>query len=54
MGFWKEVSMDMRRGMSKEKAVELNAQLRYGNLSREEKEKLTAKAEADVKLNTLK
>jgi hypothetical protein len=30
MGFWKDVSMDIHQGMSKEKAVSINARLRYG------------------------
>ena len=29
MGFWKDVSMDIHQGMSKEKAVSINARLRY-------------------------
>lgn len=53
MGYWKDVWYDMSRGMSKEKAIELNANLRYGNLSKEEKDKAEAIAEADLKLNTL-
>ena len=36
MGFWKDVSMDIHQGMSKEKAISINARLRYG--TPEEKE----------------
>lgn len=53
MGFWKDVALDMSRGMSKADAIELNAKLRYGNLSKEEKDKAEAIAEANLKLNTL-
>ena len=54
MGFWKDVQMDMQRGMSKEKAIELNAKLRYGNLSKEDREKEISKAEAELKIDTMK
>jgi len=53
MGFWKNVSYDVSRGMSKQKAIELNAELRYGNLTPEEKMRKEALAEAEIKLNTL-
>ena len=52
MGFWKEVAYDMSRGMSKQTAINLNAELKYGNLSSEDKKKLSAIAEAEVKINT--
>ena len=54
MGYWKDVWADMQRGMPRETAEELNAKLRYGNLSKEEKEKEIAKAEAETKINTMK
>lgn len=54
MGFWKEVSMDVQRGMTIEKATALNAELRYGKHTKEEKEKLVAEAEASIKLNSMK
>lgn len=54
MGFWKNVALDMSEGMSKEEAIALNAELRYGNLSKEERDKLIAIAEADKKINTMK
>lgn len=50
MGFWKNVAYDMQRGMSQKKAIELNAQLRYGELSKEDREKLEAIAEAELKI----
>lgn len=53
MGFWKDVDMDMQRGMSKEKAIELNAALRYGNLSKEEKQRIEQKAEWDLKIDRM-
>lgn len=43
----------MSRGMSKDEAIRLNADLKYGNLSEEEKAKRIAKAEADIILNRL-
>lgn len=54
MGFWKEVSMDVQRGMTIEKATALNAELRYGKHTKEENEKLVAEAEASIKLNSMK
>ena len=54
MGFWKDVAYDMSRGMSEKKAIELNAKLRYGDLTPEEKKKLEAIAEAEIKINTMK
>lgn len=53
MGFWKDVAYDMQRGMSKQDAIKLNADLKYGNLSEEKKAKRIAKAEADLKLNSM-
>lgn len=46
MGFWKEVSMDVARGMSVEKATALNAEERYGN--KQEAAKKRAIAEANL------
>ena len=54
MGFWKDVAYDISRGMSKEKAIELNYKLRYEKLSYEDRKKEEAKAEADIKLNSMK
>ena len=54
MGFWKDVAYDMSRGMCKQTAIKLNAELKYGNLPKSEKEKLSAIAEAEIKLNTLR
>ena len=53
MGFWKDVSYDMSRGMSKQTAINLNYQLRYAKLTEQEKRKAEALAEAEVKLNTM-
>ena len=53
MGFWKDVAYDMQRGMSKQDAIRLNTDLKYGNLSKEEKVRLEAKVEADLKLNSM-
>ena len=53
MGFWKDVSLDMQMGMSKERAIKLNSELRYGNLTTEEKQRKIAEAEADIKLNSM-
>lgn len=30
MGFWSEVAIDIQQGMPKEKAIRINAKLRYG------------------------
>lgn len=54
MGYWKDVAYDMSRGMSREIAEKVNAELRYGNLTEEKRKKLIAESEVDVKLNTLK
>lgn len=47
MGFWKDVAMDIHRGISKEKAVSINARLRYGT----PKEKESAKEEENFFYN---
>jgi len=54
MGFWKDVAMDMQCGMSKERAISINAKLRYGT----EEEKAEARVEeaialAEIKINTM-
>jgi hypothetical protein len=54
MGFWKDVAYDMQRGMSKQEAIRLNADLKYGNLSKEEKARLEAKAKANLKIDSMK
>ena len=54
MGFWKDVAYDMQRGMSKQDAIRLNSDLKYGNFSKEEKARLEAKAEADLKIDSMK
>ena len=53
MRFWKDVLYDTQRGMSVEDAISLNAKLRDRNISAEEKEKASAIAEADIKLNSM-
>ena len=45
MGFWKEVSMDVARGMSVEKATALNAEERYGNKEKAIKARTIAEVE---------
>lgn len=52
MGFWKDVLCDMQNGMSKERAIELNAKIRYG--SEEERQKAKTMADAELKLNTMR
>ena len=54
MGFWKDVAYDISRGMSRERAIELNYKLRCGNLSSEEKKKAEAMAEADLKIDNMR
>ena len=54
MGFWKDVYYDMQRGMSKEKAIEVNAAIRDKSISEEERKQIVALAEAEVKLNKIK
>lgn len=49
MGFWKEVSMDVQRGMTIEKATALNAELRYGD--KQKAAKMEALFEAELKLD---
>lgn len=51
MGFWKEVSMDVQRGMSVERATELNAEEKYGN--EEKAAKMRAIAEADLVIDRM-
>ena len=53
MGYWKDVSYDMSRGMSRQTAERINAQLRYGNLTEEERKRIVAEGEADIKLNSM-
>lgn len=50
MGFWKDVSYDISRGMKKDEAIQLNAELKFGNLTKEEKARLESKAEAELKI----
>lgn len=54
MGFWKDVAYDMSRGMSRDKAIELNAKLRSDKYSLEEKRKFEAIAEANLVINKMK
>lgn len=54
MGFWKDVTIDMQCGMSKERAISINVKLRYGT----EEEKAEARVEeaialAEIKINTM-
>lgn len=53
MGFWKDVYTDMQCGVSKETAIRINAELRYGNHTPEEKTKLNAELQAESKLNSM-
>lgn len=46
MGFWKNVSMDVQRGMSIKRATALNAEEKYGD--KEKAAKMRAIAEADL------
>lgn len=53
MGYWKNVAYDMSRGMSRETAERVNA-LRYNkSISNEERKREEAKAEAEIKLNSM-
>ena len=53
MGYWKDVAYDMSRGMSRETAERVNAELRYGNLTEEERKKVNAEGEAEIALNSM-
>lgn len=53
MGYWKDVAYDIQRGMSRQTAERVNAQLRYGNLTEEERKRIVAEGEADIKLNSM-
>lgn len=53
MGYWKDVAYDMSRGMSRQTAERINAQLRYGNLTEEEKARINQEGEFEIKLNTM-
>ena len=52
MGFWKNVSMDVARGMSIEKATALNAEQMYGD--KQKAAKMEALFEAELKLDKSK
>lgn len=52
MGYWKDVAYDMSRGMSRQTAERINAQLRY-ELTEEQRRKIIAEGEADIKLNSM-
>lgn len=52
MGFWKDVSIDMQRGMSKETAIKVNAVLRTSN-DKEERARAIQEGELNIKLNTM-
>lgn len=54
MGFWKDVAYNMQRGMSRDKAIELNAKLRSDKYTDEEKRKFEAIAEADLVIDRMK
>ncbi len=54
MGFWKDVAYDISRGMSRDKAINLNAKLRSDKYSIEEKRKMEAMAEADLVIDKMK
>lgn len=53
MGYWKDVAYDISRGMSRKMAEKVNAELRYGNLTEEERKKIVAEGEADIKLSSM-
>ena len=53
MGYWKDVAYDISRGMSKEKAIEVNAVLRNPNSTSEDRMKAKIEGEWDIKLNTM-
>lgn len=53
MGFWKDVALDMSRGMSKEDAIKVNATLRDPKATEEEKRRVEAKTEANLKINMM-
>lgn len=53
MGFFSECAIDIANGMPKDKAISINAKLRYGNLTEEEKKQINAEGEADIKLNSM-
>ena len=53
MGYWKDVSYDIQRGMSRKTAERVNAQLRYGNLTKDERDTIIAEGEADIKMNSM-
>ena len=50
MGYWSQVNAVMNYGVKRETAEVLVAELKYGNKTKAEKEKLIAKAELEVKL----
>lgn len=54
MGFWKSVAYDMQRGMSKERAIEVNAALRDRSITEEERKKIVSKGEAEIKINSMR
>ena len=49
MGFWKNVSMDVARGMPVEKAIALNTEQMYGD--KQKAAKMEALFEAELKLD---
>lgn len=51
MGFWKTVSIDVQRGMSVEKATELNAEEMYGD--KKKASKMRAIAEAHLAIDKM-
>ena len=55
MGFWKNVDIDMKyKGMSEKVATYVNAAELDDRLTDEEKRRIRAKAEADVKINSMR
>lgn len=54
MGYWKDVAYDMSRGMSRATAERVNAELRYGNLSPEERDRIINQGEVEIKLNSMR
>lgn len=53
MGFWKNVAIDMSRGMSKEDTIKVNATLIDPKATKEEKRKVEAEAEINLKINMM-
>ena len=53
MGYWKDVSYGMSRGMSRQTAERVNAILRSKDATEEEKQRANQEGEFEIKLNTM-